>query len=135
DLAEMRRVLKAGISFQSAPVLDIVSQWATPAIVGTLVGPTAVGYLGLALVNSRRPLMLAESVMRVSFSHFARLQREIKRLQETIGSYLIGFLWVLVMWAGFLWTSGRPLVAIIYSAKWLPAVPALLIFAAAVPLD
>jgi len=135
DLSEMRRVVKAGISFQSAPVLVIVSQWATPAIVGTLVGPSAVGYLGMALANSRRPLMLAESVMRVSFSHFAQLQREIKRLHETIGSYLIGFLWLLVMWAGFLWTSGRPLVAIVYSAKWLPAVPALLIFAGAAPLD
>jgi O-antigen/teichoic acid export membrane protein len=135
DWPEMRRTLKAGISFQSAPVMDVISQWATPAIVGTLVGPYAVGYLGLALANSRRPLMLAESVMRVSFSHFARLQQEAKRLRETIGNYLIGFLWILVMWSGFLWTSGRPLVTIIYSTKWVPAVPALLIFATAVPLD
>jgi O-antigen/teichoic acid export membrane protein len=135
DRAEMRRVLKHGVSFQSASIVNVISQWATPAIVGTMLGPNAVGYLGLALANAHRPLLVAESVMRVSFPHFSRLQGAIKKLHDTISDYLLGFLWVMVLWTAFLWTCGSPLVAILYSPKWLPAVPALVIFALALPLD
>jgi O-antigen/teichoic acid export membrane protein len=133
--AEMYRILKQGISFQCAPIVDVISQWATPAIVGTLLGPAAVGYIGLALANARRPLLLAESVMRVSFPHFSRLQEDTNKLQETINDYLLGFLWVMMLWTGFLWSSSSPLVAIVYSPKWAPAVPAMVIFAMALPLD
>ena len=135
DWCEIRRVLRQGISFQSAALLDVFSQWAIPAIAGTLAGPTAVGYLGLALANAKRPLFLAESVTRVSFPHFSRLRTDIGELHNVINDYLVGLLWVMFAWAGLLWTSGSPLVMLIYSAKWLPAVPALLIFAVALPMD
>jgi O-antigen/teichoic acid export membrane protein len=135
DWAEIRRVSRQGISFQSAALLDVISQWAIPAIAGILAGPAAVGYLGLALANAKRPLLLAESVMRVSFPHFSRLQEEIDKLHEAINDYLVGLLWVMFAWAGLLWTSSSPLVTLIYSAKWLPAVPALVIFAVALPMD
>jgi O-antigen/teichoic acid export membrane protein len=135
DWDEIRRVLRQGISFQSAALLDVFSQWAIPAIAGTLAGPTAVGYLGLALANAKRPLLLSESVMRVSFPHFSRLQADLDKLHQTINNYLIALLWVMFAWAGLLWTSSGPLVAFIYSAKWLPAVPALVIFAIALPMD
>jgi teichuronic acid exporter len=135
DWDEIRQVMRQGISFQSAAVLDSFSQWAIPAVAGTLAGPTAVGYLGLALANAKRPLLLSESVVRVSFTHFSRLQANIDKLHETINDYLVGLLWVMFAWAGLLWTSSSPLVAVIYSAKWLPAVPALVIFAIALPMD
>lgn len=135
DTTEMRRILKQGISFQSVSIVDVLSQWATPAIVGTLVGPTAVGYIGMALANARRPLLLAESVMRVTFPHFSRLQEDTKRLHETINGYLVVFLWVMLLWTGFIWSTGTQLVTIIYSQKWLPAVPALVLFSAALPVD
>src|SRR6185295_14536087 len=79
--------------------------------------------------------LLAESVMRVSFPHFSRLQKEPEKLQATTNDYLLGFLWFMVLWTGFLWTSAAPLVAFVYSPKWLPAVPALVVFALALPLD
>jgi O-antigen/teichoic acid export membrane protein len=135
DWGEIRRVLRQGISFQSAALLDAISQWAIPAIAGILAGPTSVGYLGLALANAKRPLLLAESVMRVSFPHFSRLQANVDKLHEAINDYLVGLLWVMFAWVGFLWTVSVPLVTFIYSAKWLPAVPALVIFAIALPMD
>jgi PST family polysaccharide transporter len=135
DWGEIRQVLRQGISFQSAVLLDVFSQWAIPAIAGTLAGPTAVGYLGLALANAKRPLLLSESVMRVSFPHFSRLQANLGRLHDTINDYLVGLLWVMFAWAGALWTLGSPLVTFVYSAKWLPAVPAMVIFAIALPMD
>jgi len=50
--------------------------------------------------------------MRVSFiPHFSRLQEDIKKLHNTITDYLVGFLWIMVMWTTFLWTSSSPLVA------------------------
>jgi PST family polysaccharide transporter len=135
DSAGMHRVLRQGISFQSASIANVISEWATPAIVGTLVGPAAVGYIGMALANARRPLLLAESVMRVSFPHFSRLQEDVVKLQDTINDYLMLFLWGMVLWAGFLWSSAAPLLTVVYSPKWLPALPALVLFAMASPLD
>src|SRR5437016_11383719 len=73
--------------------------------------------------------------MRVSFPHFSRLQTDVGQLHDAINNYLVGLLWVMFAWTGLLWTSGSPLVMLIYSAKWLPAVPALLIFAVALPMD
>jgi O-antigen/teichoic acid export membrane protein len=133
--AAMNRALKNGISFQSTGIVDLISQWATPAIVGTLLGPESVGYLGLAVANAKRPLLVADSVMRVSFPHFSRLQDDPGKLDDTVHDYLLGFLWVMLLWTGFLWASSAPLVTIVYSAKWLPAVPPLIVFAVALPLD
>jgi len=135
DWSEIKPVLRKSISFQSAVLLDVISQWAIPAIAGTLAGPSAVGYLGLALANARRPLLVAESVMRVSFPLFSRLQENVATLQQTISNYLVILLWVMFGWTGLMWGIASPLVMFVYSAKWLPAVPALLIFAVALPMD
>jgi PST family polysaccharide transporter len=135
DWAEMRGILRYGISFQAAGLVETVHNWATPVVAGILNGPSAVAFLNLAASNARRPLLMMEAVMRVSFPHFSRLQSDLHKFKDTISDYLAGFLWMMFLWAGFLWTSGAPIIALIYSTKWLPAVHSLMVFAAAVPLD
>ncbi len=135
DWTEMRGILRYGMSFQAAGVVDTINNWATPAVAGILVGPSAVGFLSLAAANARRPLLLMEAVMRVSFPHFSRLHSDLKKFHETVSDYLTGFIWIMFLWAGLLWTSGGPIIALIYSAKWAPAVESLALFAAALPLD
>src|SRR5262249_11108325 len=62
-------------------------------------------------------------------------QEDAKKLEDTINEYLIALLWIMVLWTGFLWSTSTPLVTLIYSPKWLPAVPALILFALALPVD
>ena len=59
----------------------------------------------------------------------------MRKLHNTLDDYLLGFLWIMTLWTGLLWCCSTPLVAFVYSAKWLPAVPAFVIFGMALPLD
>jgi O-antigen/teichoic acid export membrane protein len=132
---EARGLIGYGVAFQAGGILNSIGGWATPLFVGTLVGPGSVGYLNLASSNARRPLLLVESVMRVSFPHFSRLQTNAELLRRTILGYLVGFLWLVSLWCALLWTVGGPLIEVVYSAKWNPAVTPLMLFAASVPFD
>ncbi len=132
---EARATLAYGISFQAGGVLKALGGWATPAFVGTLVGQDAVGFLGLAANNARRPLAVVDAVMRVSFPHFSRLQGDDAELRATVTSYLVRFLTVSGLWIAVMLAAGGPLVEVIYSSRWAPAVPLLMIYALALPLD
>lgn len=128
-------LLRYGFSFQAGGILQALSGWVTPALVGTIAGPGAVGYLGLAGTTARRPLTLVDAVMRVSFPHFSALQSAREELDRRVIAYLVGFIWVVSSWLAFLLVVGRPLIELLYSSKWHLAVVPMLIFAGTLPLE
>jgi O-antigen/teichoic acid export membrane protein len=128
-------ILRFGLPFQLTSLLNSAGGWITPLLVGPLIGPQAVGYLGWAAANGKKPLLLVDSVMRVAFPHFARLQDQPDEVERMMQRYLGWLLVPSALWFTLLVTAGPPLVALIYTAKWLPAVTALLLSAAAVALD
>ena len=135
DKQEARRILGYSISFQMGGIMNAVGNWATPTLVGMLIGPQAVGYLGNATANANRPLVVVEAVMRVSFPHFSRMQTDAAQLKEVVITYICGFAWIVSLWMALLWAVGTPLIALVYSAKWIPSVSALKLFAAALPCE
>jgi O-antigen/teichoic acid export membrane protein len=128
-------LVRRSFTFQLGAPLNALGEWATPVVVGLLVGPQGVGYIGFAQGNARRPLMIVASVMRVSFPHFSRLQEHPELLREKIRDYLLWFQWILAFWGVSMALIGAPLVEAVFSAKWLPAVPALVILSCCLPLD
>lgn len=135
DRAEMRRIIGYGVSFQMGNILNGFGNWATPTLVGMLIGPQAVGYLGNATANANRPLMIVEAVMRVSFPHFSRMQTDAAQLRNTAKAYICGFVWMASLWMTLLWAIGGPLITLVYSLKWLPSVAALKILVATLPFE
>jgi O-antigen/teichoic acid export membrane protein len=135
DRAIARDLIHYGFPFQLQMLANQLSNWATPLLVGTLIGPTAVGYLTWASSNGKKPLMLVDNIMRVAFPHFSRLQADPAEMERIMGRYLA---WLLVpagLWFGVLLTAGGPIVQTIYTAKWSAAVPALILSAAGLFFD
>lgn len=128
-------ILRFGIPFQIQSFANQAGAWITPALVGSLIGPQAVGFLTWASSNGKKPLILVDSVMRIAFPHFARLQHDRAEVERTLIRYLTVLLLPSGLWFALLSVSGSSLVKWVYTDKWLPAVPALVLSAAVLVFD
>jgi teichuronic acid exporter len=135
DKETAKSILRFGIPFQGAALLNNIGSWVTPTLVGGLIGPQAVGYLTWATSHGKKPLMLVENVMRVSFSHFSRIQDDQIEVERLMVRYLTYLLLPAGLWFSVLLAAGPALVDLVFTGKWLPAVPALILAALAVNLD
>ncbi len=130
-----KTLLRYGIPFQLQSFVNTGSGWLTPLFIGPLIGPQGVGYLTWASSNGKKPLVLVDSVMRVAFPHFSRLQDDLVAAEQALIRYLQYLLLPAGLWFALLAGDGGPIVHAIYTAKWMPAVPALVIYAASLLLD
>src|SRR5207248_493176 len=80
----------------------------------------------------KKPLMLVDNVMRVSFPHFSRIQHDRSEVERTLVKYLTYLLFASGLWFSLLLVAGPSLIRLIYTPKWAPAVPALILFSAGV---
>ena len=134
DPGTARELLQFGGSVQASQLISQAPAWVTPTLVAGLVGPEAVGLLNWAAWIGRKPLEVLESVVRVSVSHFARLQDDVAAMEHVLGRYVVASLLACGLWVAVLCVAGDDLVRLIYSERWVPGMPALLIFAAATML-
>ncbi len=130
-----KEILRYGIPFQLQLIANQVDSWISPILVASLIGPRAVGLLTFAGSNGRKPLLIVDSVTRVAFSHFARIQHDRPEVERVVTRYLTYLLLITGLWFAVLLTSGPSLVGWIYSKQWEPAVPALILFAGGVSFD
>jgi O-antigen/teichoic acid export membrane protein len=128
--AAARELVRVGVALQTSRIASLAPGWVAPALVGTLIGPAAVGFLALASTIGRKPLEILENVVRVSLPHFARIQHDVAELVHTLARYAVASMLVCGLWFCVLVVAGRDLVALVYTEQWLPAMPALLIYAA-----
>lgn len=130
-----KAILHFGIPFQLNILLNSFGTWVTPMLVGVMIGPQAVGYLMWATSHGKKPLMLVDNVMRVSFPHFSRIQDNPAEVERIMIRYLTYLLLPAGLWFAILLTTAPVLVSLVFTSKWLPAVPALILSALAVSLD
>jgi O-antigen/teichoic acid export membrane protein len=130
DPAAARELVRAGLPLQASQAVNQAQNWVTPTVVGVLAGPEAVGLLNWASGNGRKPLEAVENVVRVSLPHFSRLQDDEREVERVLARYVLAFLLLFGLWFAVLAVAGRDLVRFIYTERWLPAVPALVLYAA-----
>jgi O-antigen/teichoic acid export membrane protein len=135
DRATARRLLRFGLPFQLTSVAQQAGSWVTPVLVGSMLGPAAVGLLTWASSNARKPLMLVENVMRVAFPHFSRLQDDRAEVERVLSRYLRSLLLGAGLWFSLIVVSAPGLVPLVYGHRWASAVPALTVFAGALLFD
>lgn len=131
DRGVVRRIVGFGAPFQAQSVIKLATDWVAPVLVGRFSGTQAVGWLTWAQSNAQKPLQLVESVMRVSFPHFSRLQENRAEVQRLLDRYLTFLLVPAGLWFTTILIAGPLLVPLIYTEKWSPAVPSLILFSAA----
>jgi O-antigen/teichoic acid export membrane protein len=128
-------ILRFGIPFQLQAVINQMANWVTPTLVAMWLGPQAVGYLMWAVANGRRPLILVDNVMRVAFPHFSRIQNDREEVERTLSHYLTYLLLAAGLWTTVMLVAGPLLVRWIYTEKWSPAVPALMLYSVVIGSD
>lgn len=130
-----KAILRYGVPFQLQAIVNQISAWVTPVIVGPLIGPAAVGYLGWASAQGRRPLILVDNVMRVAYPHFARIQNDREEVLRILIRYIMYLLLPFGLWFALIVVAAPSAVTWIYTNKWSPAVPALMLYSAGMFLD
>jgi O-antigen/teichoic acid export membrane protein len=128
DRKVAREILRFGVPFQLQAVINQMANWVTPTLVAMWLGPQAVGYLTWAVANGRRPLILVDNVMRVAFPHFSRIQHDRPEVERTLSHYLTYLLLAAGLWTSVMLVAGPLLVRWIYTEKWSPAIPALMLY-------
>lgn len=135
DRERARLILASGLRFQAQTILNQCAGWVTPLLAGSVGGPQAVGLLGWASSNGRRPLLLVDNVMRVVFPHVSRLQNDIREVERLVVRYLTFLLLAAGLWLAAVVVAAPPLVRLIYTEKWEPGVPALALYSLALVPD
>lgn len=130
-----REMLSFGMFFQFETLTNAAAGWIIPLVSGVRLGPAAVGFLTWASSNGRRPLMVVESVMKVAFPHFSRLQDDPVELSRQVGLYFRRLLTLCYAWAFLAFMLGEPMTRIVYTEKWLPGLIPLQLFATGLVFD
>jgi O-antigen/teichoic acid export membrane protein len=132
--AAVRPLVRFGLAQQSRNVIGLINDAVTPFWGGRVLGVTAVGYLNWARTTAYFPLKMVDTLRNVGFPLFARLQDDRALLGESLGRaiHLCGFVTcgTVALCIGL----GEPLTEYVFSAQWLPAVPLLVVFSAAISI-
>ena len=122
DREVVRDLLHFGIPFQASKLANSLGTWVTPVLVGSLLGPAAVGYITWASGLASKPLDIMGTVQRVAFPHLSRMQDDQINLARTFGRYLIPVLLLSGYCAVIVLLVGAKLVPIVYGDDWIPAI-------------
>jgi O-antigen/teichoic acid export membrane protein len=96
------------------------------AIVGKLLGLTALGFYSMAYNMANLPVTsLAAVVGKVSFAAFSRLQDDREALKRTFGQAFEATLMLLLPVAAMLFLLAHDFTVVLLGEKWLPMVPVL----------
>ena len=130
----LRPLLRFGIAQQIRNLFALVNDSVTPIVGGRVLGPAAVGYMNWSQSTAYFPLKVVQILARVGFPLFARLQHDPALLGESLGRMIQVSAFATLAWVGLCLGLGEQFTAAVFSAKWLPAVPILIIFAAAIAI-
>ena len=124
DKVIAKRLVSFGIPYNLNGFIATIKDAVMPVFVGAVSGAAAVGYLNWALTFSKLPILFMADIFRVTFPTYSRIQGNPELLKKAIEK-TIRFTNLFLFPAAFLLAAlARPIVTIIFTDKWLPALPA-----------
>lgn len=124
DFKIVKKLVSFGIPFQLNGFIATIKDAVMPIFVGAVSGAAAVGYLNWALTFSKLPILFMSDIFRVTFPTYARIQHDQVMLKKAIEK-TIRFTNLFLFPAVFLLAATtKPIVSLIFTDKWLPALPA-----------
>jgi len=130
--ADLRPLIRFGVAQQLRHVAELVNACVGPVVGGRMLGTAAVGYLTWALSTAYFATKVGDILARIGFPLFSRLQHDRALVGESLGRMIHVTAFAVFAWIGLCLGLGEQLTLVIFSAKWLPAVPVLTIYAGAV---
>ena len=128
-----RKLLRFGIPFQLNSFLALVKDDLLTVVLGKMLPFSEVGYIGWAKKWAEVPLrLIMDSVIRVTFPAFSRLQHDKELLGKAIEKALFGLsLTIFPISIGLLYYVGQLVHTIPRYGKWEPAIMSFYLFAIA----
>lgn len=124
DKSIAKRLVSFGIPYNLNGFIATIKDAVMPIFVGAVSGAAAVGFLNWALTFSKLPILFMSDIFRVTFPTYSRIQGDKEVLKKAIEK-TIRFTNLFLFPATFLLAAlARPIVTIIFTDKWLPALPA-----------
>lgn len=130
DLALLRSFVRFGAAVQTKHVVGMINEWLMPIIAGTFLGPAAVGLINWSRQTSLFPYQFVSIVARVAFPLYSRLRDDGPKLGQAVERAAHACAALTACFGGLVLGLGEPLVRIVFSEKWLPALPLLSVYAA-----
>ena len=125
----LRPILKFGAAYQVKNVIGFLCGAITPVYAGHALGQRQLGLIDWAQRTAYFSLRLVEAMSRVSFPLFSRLQDDRKSiavvLERSIQICAMGTLF----FVGLVFGLGPNIVGVVYTDKWLPALPLFYVYA------
>ena len=109
------------LPFQMTWITYLFRDSLIPIVGGLLLNTVQVGYLNWAFALAGVPGQMAQIVGRVSFPSFSRLQDDPSRMARAIESSLRALFLVAIPAHFAVIATGRWLIDIVFTDKWLPA--------------
>ncbi len=134
DWERVKPILRFGITFQAKNLVGFMNGAVVPLYGGAALGTRDLGFINWAQATGYFPLRLVEVMQRVTFPLLSRFQGDRQRfgsaLERAVRISGLGTLF----FVGLVLGIGTPLVTIIYTDKWLPAMPLLYVYASVLSL-
>ncbi|HXF05759.1 MAG TPA: oligosaccharide flippase family protein [Blastocatellia bacterium] len=125
----LRESLSSGISYQLGGILPLVRDNAPLLMAGVLFGPIPVGYVAWArTLTYGLTNVFAHAWARVGYSATARLCQERQQQSVLIEKMTLTLTLVILPLSILLIGLRRPMISVIFGDKWLPALPAVVLF-------
>ncbi|HVY29337.1 MAG TPA: oligosaccharide flippase family protein [Polyangiaceae bacterium] len=134
DWQLIRPTLHFGVRFQLKNVTAFLSSAIAPVYGGRVLGQAQLGFINLGQSTAYFPLKLVEVMARVSFPLFSRLQHEPKAFAATLERGVMISAMGTLFFVGLAVGLGPNLIAVLYGAKWLPALPLFYVYALALSI-
>jgi PST family polysaccharide transporter len=123
--SKIRNMLKFGIYIQGNSFVSIINSSITPVVGGRIAGSYSVGLLDFAYNIASLPETIAINFGRVAFAGYSRIQNEKEILTNSMSKSISMLAIILYIFPVVIFGLGKELVPLIFSAKWIPAIPAL----------
>ena len=131
DSSVLRRHIRYGLALQGGQVISLAKDSITPIFVGLYLGAAQMGYVTWASTLAGYPTMMLMPLQRLYLPFFARLQSDRNELRR----YSSHAIWMANTFAAPLVVAtvalAHPITVLIFSSKWLVALPLLYCLAVA----
>lgn len=124
DVSSIKSLISFGIPYQSNYFIALFKDSLTPVFVGLISGATAVGYLNWAFTFSKIPIEFMSDFFRITFPAYSRIQHDKVLVKKSIEKTLFVTNAIIFPGVFLLMALAFPIVHLVFTDKWLPALPA-----------
>lgn len=131
DRAVLGPIVRYGATVQLRSVVGYINGAITPLFAGSVLGRHALGLNNWAQGFAYFPLELVQIISRANFAAYSQIRDDREAFERAFEQSIERVALVSFFFTGLVWGLGPSLVQIIYTDKWLPAMPSLYIYSGA----